>query len=50
MIDGLTRANSKLCGKMSDAREELNILVTAGKIQSGHSIKSLKEWDQSHMT
>ena len=30
------------CGKMPDAREELNKLVREGKIESKHSIKSLE--------
>ena len=39
----MTRADLKPCGKMSDAREELNRSVREGKIESRHSIKSL-EW------
>ena len=31
------------CGKMPDAREELNRSVRGGKIKSGHSIKSLEK-------
>ena len=39
----MTRANLKHCGKMSDAREELNRPVREGRIEYRHSIKSL-EW------
>ena len=37
----MTRADLKHCGKMPDAREELNRLVREGRIESNHSIKSL---------
>ena len=40
---GVTRADLKHCGKMPDAREELNRSVREGRIESRHSIKSL-EW------
>ena len=39
----MTRADLKHCGKMPDAREELNSSVREGIIESRHSIKSL-EW------
>ena len=39
----MTRADLKHCGKMPDAREELNISVREGRIESRHSTKSL-EW------
>ena len=39
----MTRADLKHCGKIPDAREELNRSVREGRIQSRHSIKSL-EW------
>ena len=38
----MTRTDLKHCGKMPDAREELNILVRKGRIESIHSIKSLE--------
>ena len=38
----MTRADLKHCGKMSDAREELNRLLREGRIESRHSIKSLE--------
>ena len=38
----MTRADLKHCGKMPDAREELNKLVREGRIESRHSIKSLE--------
>ena len=37
----MTRADLKHCGKIQDAREELNISVREGRIESRHSIKSL---------
>ena len=43
LIIGVTRADSKHCGKMPDAREELNRSVKEGRIESRHSIKSLEE-------
>ena len=46
----MTRADLKHCGKMPDAREEWNRSVGEGKIESRHSIKSLKEMDHTHMT
>ena len=39
---GVTRADLKHCGKMPDAREELNRSVREGRIEWRHSIKSLK--------
>ena len=38
----MTRADLKHCGKIPEAREELNRSVREGKIESGHSIKSLE--------
>ena len=38
----MTRADLKHCGKIPDAREELNISVREGRIESRHSIKSLE--------
>ena len=38
---GVTRADLKHCGKMPDAREELNRSVREGIIESRHSINSL---------
>ena len=38
----MTRADLKHCGKMPDAREELNKSAREGRIQSRHSIKSLE--------
>ena len=37
----MTRADLKHCGKMPDAREELNRSVRDGSIESRHSTKSL---------
>ena len=39
---GVTRADLKHCGKMPDAREELNRSVKEGRMESRHSIKSLE--------
>ena len=39
---GATRADLKHCGKIPDAREELNRSVREGIIESRHSIKSLE--------
>ena len=39
---GVTRADLEHCWKMPDAREELNRSVREGRIESGHSIKSLE--------
>ena len=39
----MTRADLKHCGKIPDAREELNRSVREWRIESRHSIKSL-EW------
>ena len=38
----MTRADLKHCGKMPDAREELNRSVREGRIESRHSIKGLE--------
>ena len=38
----MTRADLKHCGKIPDAREELNRSVREGIIESRHSIKSLE--------
>ena len=38
----MTRADLKHCGKIPDAREELNRSVREGRIESRHSIKSLE--------
>ena len=38
----MTRADLKYCGKIPDAREELNRSVREGRIKSRHSIKSLE--------
>ena len=38
----MTRADLKHCGKISEAREELNRSVREGIIESRHSIKSLE--------
>ena len=38
----MTTADLKHCGKMPDAREELNRSVREGRIESRHSIKSLE--------
>ena len=38
----MTRADLKHCGKMPDAREELNRSVREGRIASRHSIKSFE--------
>ena len=44
----MTRADLKHCGKMPDAREELNRSVREGKIESINSIKSLEGmWSSS---
>ena len=39
---GVTRADLKHCGKMPDAREELNRSVREGITESRHSFKSLE--------
>ena len=39
----MTRADLRHCGKMPDAREELNRSVREGRIESRHYNKSL-EW------
>ena len=38
----MTRADLKHCGKLPDAREELNRSVREGRIESRHSINSLE--------
>ena len=38
----MIRADLKHCGKIPDAREELNRSVREGRIESRHSIKSLE--------
>ena len=38
----MTRADLKHCGKILEARKELNISVREGRIESRHSIKSLE--------
>ena len=38
----MTRADLKHCGKVPEAREELNKSVREGRIESRHSIKSLE--------
>ena len=38
----MTRADLKHCGKMSDAREELNRSVRGGRIESRYLIKRLE--------
>ena len=38
----MTRADLKHCGKIPEARDELNRSVREGRIQSRHSIKSLE--------
>ena len=38
----MTIADLKHCGKIPDAREELNRSVREGRIESRHSIKSLE--------
>ena len=38
----MTRADLKHCGKMPDAREEINRSVREGRIKFRHSIKSLE--------
>ena len=42
----MTRADLKHCGKITDAREELNRSVREGRIESRHSIKFWKGWGQ----
>ena len=42
----MTRADLKHCGKMPDAKEELNRSVIEWRIESRHSIKSLA-WMES---
>ena len=44
---GVTRADLKHCGKMPDAREELNRSVREWRIESRHSTKSLEGMESS---
>ena len=39
---GVTRADLKHCGKMPDARDELDRSMIEGRIESRHSIKRLE--------
>ena len=41
-MGNVTRADLKHCGKMPDARKELNNSVREGRIKSRHSIKRLE--------
>ena len=43
----MTRADLRHCGKMQDAREELNRSVREGRIESRYSIKSFEEMGSS---
>ena len=43
----MTRADLKHCGKMRDAKEELNKSVREGRIESRHSINSLEGMESS---
>ena len=47
---GVTRADLTHCGKIPEAREELNRSVREGRIESRHSINNWKGWGQLHMT
>ena len=38
----MTKADLKHCGKMPDARAEINSSVREGRMESSHSIKSLE--------
>ena len=45
----MTRADLKHCGKVPDAREELNRSVREGRMESSHCIKCLEgEGSRSH--
>ena len=46
----MTRADLKHCGKMPDAREELNISVREGRKNLDILLRAWKGWDQIHMT
>ena len=46
----MTRADLRHYGKTPDAREELNRSMREGRIESRHSIRGWKGWDQGHMT
>ena len=46
----MTRADLKHCGKIPDAREELNRSVREGRIESRHSINSLSSIKSSRAT
>ena len=43
----MTRADLKHCGKIPDAREELNRSVREGRIESRHSTKNLEGIESS---
>ena len=45
----MTSDDLKHCGKMPDARDELNRSVREGKIKSRHSIKSLEGMESSSL-
>ena len=46
----MTRTDLKHCGKIPEAREEINRSVREGRIESRHYIKSLEGMGQVHMT
>ena len=46
----MTRADLKHCGKMPDARKELNRSVREGRKESRHSLRAWMGWDQALMT
>ena len=46
----MTSADFKHCGKMPDARIELNRSVSEGKIESRHSDMSSEEMCERYMT
>ena len=43
----MTRADLKHCGKIPEAREELNRSVREGRIEHRHSTKSLEGMDDT---
>ena len=45
----MTRADLKHCGKMQDAREELNRSLRDGRIEYRHSIKNLEAMGSSSL-
>ena len=47
---GVTKADLNNCGKMPNAREELNRSVKEGRIESRHSIKSLERMGSRYTT